>query len=178
MAFSSRRRIQGSASFAELLDSTGRIQIYFNRDEICPGENKSLYNEVYKKLLDIGDIIGIEGKLFTTKVGQQTVKVSNFTILNKSLRPLPIPKIDSEGNIYDAFNDPELRFRQRYVDLIVNPQVRETFFKRSKITTTIRDFLTERGYLEVETPILQPIPGGAAARPINTHHNAHTTKLY
>ena len=172
------RRIQGSASFAELLDSTGRIQIYFNRDEICPGENKSLYNEVYKKLLDIGDIIGIEGKLFTTKVGQQTVKVSNFTILNKSLRPLPIPKIDSEGNIYDAFNDPELRFRQRYVDLIVNPQVRETFFKRSKITTTIRDFLTERGYLEVETPILQPIPGGAAARPFITHHNAHNTKLY
>ena len=172
------RRIQGSASFAELLDSTGRIQIYFNRDEICPGENKSLYNEVYKKLLDIGDIIGIEGKLFTTKVGQQTVKVSNFTILNKSLRPLPIPKTDSEGNIYDAFNDPELRFRQRYVDLIVNPQVRETFFKRSKITTTIRDFLTERGYLEVETPILQPIPGGAAARPFVTHHNAHNTKLY
>ena len=172
------RRIQGSASFAELLDSTGRIQIYFNRDEICPGENKSLYNEVYKKLLDIGDIIGIEGKLFTTKVGQQTVKVSNFTILNKSLRPLPIPKIDSEGNIYDAFNDPELRFRQRYVDLIVNPQVKETFFKRSKITTTIRDFLTERGYLEVETPILQPIPGGAAARPFITHHNAHNTKLY
>ena len=172
------RRIQGSASFAELLDSTGRIQIYFNRDEICPGENKSLYNEVYKKLLDIGDIIGIEGKLFTTKVGQQTVKVSNFTILNKSLRPLPIPKTDSEGNIYDAFNDPELRFRQRYVDLIVNPQVRETFFKRSKITTTIRDFLTERGYLEVETPILQPIPGGAAARPFITHHNAHNTKLY
>ena len=172
------RRIQGSASFAELLDSTGRIQIYFNRDEICPGENKSLYNEVYKKLLDIGDIIGVEGKLFTTKVGQQTVKVSNFTILNKSLRPLPIPKTDSEGNIYDAFNDPELRFRQRYVDLIVNPQVRETFFKRSKITTTIRDFLTERGYLEVETPILQPIPGGAAARPFVTHHNAHNTKLY
>ena len=172
------RRIQGNASFAELLDSTGRIQIYFNRDEICPGENKSLYNEVYKKLLDIGDIIGIEGKLFTTKVGQQTVKVSNFTILNKSLRPLPIPKTDSEGNIYDAFNDPELRFRQRYVDLIVNPQVRETFFKRSKITTTIRDFLTERGYLEVETPILQPIPGGAAARPFITHHNAHNTKLY
>ena len=172
------RRIQGSASFAELLDSTGRIQIYFNRDEICPGENKSLYNEVYKKLLDIGDIIGIEGKLFTTKVGQQTVKVSNFTILNKSLRPLPIAKTDSEGNIYDAFNDPELRFRQRYVDLIVNPQVRETFFKRSLITTTIRDFLIERGYLEVETPILQPIPGGAAARPFITHHNAHNTKLY
>ena len=172
------RRIQGSASFAELLDSTGRIQVYFNRDVICPGENKSMYNDVYKKLLDIGDIVGLEGKLFTTKVGQQTVYVKNFEILNKSLRPLPLPKTDSEGNIYDAFNDPELRYRQRYVDLIVNPNVKETFIKRSKITTTIRDFLTEKGYLEVETPILQPIPGGAAARPFVTHHNAHNTKLY
>ena len=172
------RRIQGSASFAELLDSTGRIQVYFNRDEICPGENKSMYNDVYKKLLDIGDIVGLEGELFTTKVGQQTVNVKNFQILNKSLRPLPLPKTDSEGNIYDAFNDPELRYRQRYVDLIVNPYVKETFIKRSKITTTIRDFLTEKGYLEVETPILQPIPGGAAARPFVTHHNAHNTKLY
>ena len=172
------RRIQGSASFAELLDSTGRIQVYFNRDVICPGENKSMYNDVYKKLLDIGDIVGLEGKLFTTKVGQQTVYVKNFKILNKSLRPLPLPKTDSEGNIYDAFNDPELRYRQRYVDLIVNPNVKETFIKRSKITTTIRDFLTEKGYLEVETPILQPIPGGAAARPFVTHHNAHNTKLY
>ena len=172
------RRIQGSASFAELLDSTGRIQVYFNRDVICPGENKSMYNDVYKKLLDIGDIVGLEGKLFTTKVGQQTVNVKNFKILNKSLRPLPLPKTDSEGNIYDAFNDPELRYRQRYVDLIVNPNVKNTFIKRSKITTTIRDFLTEKGYLEVETPILQPIPGGAAARPFVTHHNAHNTKLY
>ena len=172
------RRIQGSASFAELLDSTGRIQVYFNRDEICPGENKSMYNDVYKKLLDIGDIVGLEGELFTTKVGQQTVNVKNFQILNKSLRPLPLPKTDSEGNIYDAFNDPELRYRQRYVDLIVNPYVKKTFIKRSKITTTIRDFLTEKGYLEVETPILQPIPGGAAARPFVTHHNAHNTKLY
>ena len=172
------RRIQGSASFAELLDSTGRIQVYFNRDEICPGENKSMYNDVYKKLLDIGDIVGLEGELFTTKVGQQTVNVKNFQILNKSLRPLPLPKTDSEGNIYDAFNDPELRYRQRYVDLIVNPDVKKTFIKRSKITTTIRDFLTEKGYLEVETPILQPIPGGAAARPFVTHHNAHNTKLY
>ena len=172
------RRIQGSASFAELLDSTGRIQVYFNRDEICPGENKSMYNDVYKKLLDIGDIVGLEGELFTTKVGQQTVNVKNFQILNKSLRPLPIPKTDSEGNIYDAFNDPELRYRQRYVDLIVNPYVKETFIRRSKIVTTIRDFLTEKGYLEVETPILQPIPGGAAARPFVTHHNAHNTKLY
>ena len=172
------RRIQGSASFGELLDSTGRIQVYFNRDEICPGENKSMYNDVYKKLLDIGDIVGLEGELFTTKVGQQTVNVKNFQILNKSLRPLPLPKTDSEGNIYDAFNDPELRYRQRYVDLIVNPEVKKTFIKRSKITTTIRDFLTEKGYLEVETPILQPIPGGAAARPFVTHHNAHNTKLY
>ena len=172
------RRIQGSASFAELQDSTGRIQIYFNRDEICKGDDKSQYNEVYKKLLDIGDIIGIEGKLFTTKVGQETVQVSSFTILNKSLRPLPLPKIDSEGNIYDAFNDSELRYRQRYVDLIVNPNVKNTFIKRSKITSIIREFLTEKGYLEVETPILQPIPGGAAARPFVTHHNALNTKLY
>ena len=172
------RRIQGSASFAELQDSTGRIQIYFNRDEICKGDDKSQYNDVYKKLLDIGDIIGIEGKLFTTKVGQETVQVSSFTILNKSLRPLPLPKIDGEGNIYDAFNDSELRYRQRYVDLIVNPNVKNTFIKRSKITSIIREFLTEKGYLEVETPILQPIPGGAAARPFVTHHNALNTKLY
>jgi len=172
------RRIQGSASFAELLDSTGRIQLYFNRDEICPGEDKTLYNEVYKKLLDIGDIIGVEGSLFTTQVGQQTVKVTKFTVLNKSLRPLPLPKTDAEGNLYDAFNDPELRYRQRYVDLIVNPQVKNTFLQRSKITTTIREFLTQKGYLEVETPILQPIPGGAAARPFVTHHNALNTKLY
>ena len=172
------RRIQGSASFAELQDSTGRIQIYFNRDEICKGDDKSQYNEVYKKLLDIGDIIGIEGKLFTTKVGQETVQVSSFTILNKSLRPLPLPKIDGKGNIYDAFNDSELRYRQRYVDLIVNPNVKNTFIKRSKITSIIREFLTEKGYLEVETPILQPIPGGAAARPFVTHHNALNTKLY
>ena len=172
------RRIQGSASFAELQDSTGRIQIYFNRDEICKGDDKSQYNEVYKKLLDIGDIIGLEGKLFTTKVGQKTVQVSSFRILNKSLRPLPLPKIDGEGNIYDAFNDSELRYRQRYVDLIVNPNVKNTFIKRSKITTIIREFLNEKGYLEVETPILQPIPGGAAARPFITHHNALNTKLY
>ena len=137
------RRIQGKASFAELLDSSGRIQIYLNRDEICLGEDKTLYNQVYKKLLDIGDIIGIEGTLFTTMVGQQTVKVTGFKVLNKTLRPLPLPKTDVEGNSYDEFNDPELRYRQRYVDLIVNPSVKNTFLQRSKITTTIRDFLTE-----------------------------------
>ena len=172
------RRIQGKASFAEVMDSSGRIQVYFNRDEICPGEDKTLYNEVYKKLLDIGDIIGVEGTLFTTMVGEQTVKVTGFTVLNKALRPLPLPKTDAEGNSYDEFNDPELRYRQRYVDLIVNPSVKNTFIQRSKITTTIRDFLTEKEYLEVETPILQPIPGGATARPFVTHHNALNTPLY
>jgi len=172
------RRIQGKASFAELQDSQGKIQIYFNRDEICPTEDKTLYNEVYKKLLDIGDIIGIEGTLFTTRVGEQTVNVTKFTLLNKTLRPLPLPKTDADGNSYDQFNDPELRYRQRYVDLIVNPQVKNTFIQRSQITTTIRNFLTEKGYLEVETPILQPIPGGAAARPFVTHHNALNIPLY
>ena len=165
------RRIQGKASFAEVQDSKGRIQVYFNRDEICPKEDKTFYNEVYKKLLDIGDIIGIEGTLFTTMVGAQTVKVTMFTLLNKSLRPLPLPKTDAEGNTYDRFNDAELRYRMRYVDLIVNPEVKSTFLKRSKIITTIRNFLSDKGYLEVETPILQPIPGGAAARPFKTRHN-------
>jgi len=172
------RRIQGKASFAELQDSEGRIQVYFNRDEICAGEDKSLYNEVYKKLLDIGDIIGIEGELFTTKVGEKTVMVKNFSLLSKALRPLPLPKKDADGNIYDEFNDPELRYRQRYVDLVVNPKVKETFIKRTKITNSIREFYNERGYLEVETPILQPIPGGAAARPFLTHHNALNIPLY
>ncbi|VAW12249.1 Lysyl-tRNA synthetase (class II) [hydrothermal vent metagenome] len=172
------RRIQGKASFAELQDSEGRIQVYFNRDEICAGEDKTLYNDVYKKLLDIGDIIGIEGKLFTTQVGEKTVMVKNFTILCKTLRPLPLPKKDSDGNVYDEFNDPELRYRQRYVDLIVNPSVKKTFIKRTKITNSIRQFYNDRGYLEVETPILQPIPGGAAARPFLTHHNALNIPLY
>jgi len=172
------RRIQGKASFAELQDSKGKIQVYFNRDEICTSEDKTLYNEVYKKLLDIGDIIGIVGTLFTTMVGEQTVKVTHFTLLNKTLRPLPLPKTDADGNIYDEFNDPELRYRQRYVDLIVNPQVKNTFLQRSKITNTIRDFLIKKDYLEVETPILQPIPGGAAARPFVTHHNALNMPLY
>lgn len=172
------RRIQGKASFAELQDSEGRIQVYFNRDEICPGEDKTLYNDVYKKLLDIGDIIGIEGELFTTQVGEKTVMVKNFTLLSKSLRPLPLPKKDAEGNLFDEFNDPEQRYRQRYVDLVVNPKVKETFIKRTKITNSIREFYNDRGYLEVETPILQPIPGGAAARPFLTHHNALNIPLY
>ncbi|RNC92760.1 MAG: lysine--tRNA ligase [Allomuricauda sp.] len=172
------RRIQGKASFAELQDSEGRIQVYFNRDEICPGEDKTLYNEVYKKLLDIGDIIGVEGELFITQVGEKTVMVKSFSVLSKSLRPLPLPKVDADGNTYDEFNDPELRYRQRYVDLVVNPKVKETFIKRTKITNSIREFYNERGYLEVETPILQPIPGGAAARPFLTHHNALNIPLY
>ena len=172
------RRIQGKASFAELQDSQGRIQVYFNRDEICTSEDKTLYNEVYKKLLDIGDIIGIKGKLFTTQVGEKTVMVKEFEILNKTLRPLPLPKTDAEGNVYDEFNDPELRYRQRYVDLIVNPKAKETFVKRTKITNSIRTFFNEKEYLEVETPVLQPIPGGAAARPFITHHNALNMPLY
>ena len=172
------RRIQGNASFAELQDSKGKIQLYFNRDEICPGQDKVMYNELYKKLLDIGDIIGVEGNLFETKVGEKTVLVKNFKLLSKSLRPLPLPKEDSEGNLYDEFNDPELRYRQRYVDLIVNSEVKETFIKRTQITNSIREFLNKREYLEVETPILQPIPGGATARPFLTHHNALNIPLY
>ena len=172
------RRIQGNASFAELQDSKGRIQLYFNRDEICSGEDKTSYNELYKKLLDIGDIIGVEGELFKTKVGEKTVLVKNFKLLSKSLRPLPLPKEDSDGNIYDEFNDPELRYRQRYVDLIVNSGVKEAFVKRTLITNSIRKFLNKREYLEVETPILQPIPGGAIARPFLTHHNALNIPLY
>ena len=172
------RRIQGKASFAELQDSEGRIQVYFNRDEICTGEDKTLYNEIYKKLLDIGDIIGVKGTLFTTQVGEKTVMVKEFVILSKSLRPLPLPKKDAEGHVFDEFNDPEQRYRQRYVDLVVNPKVKETFVKRTKITNSIRNFFNEKGYLEVETPILQPIPGGAAARPFMTHHNALNIPLY
>ena len=172
------RRIQGNASFAEIQDSKGRIQVYFNRDEICKGDDKTKYNIVYKKLLDIGDIIGIEGKLFKTKVGETTVYVSDFKLLNKSLRPLPLPKIDSEGNEYDSFTDLEQRYRQRYVDLIVNSDVKNTFINRTKILNSIRNFLNERDYLEVETPILQPIPGGASARPFITHHNALNIPLY
>jgi lysyl-tRNA synthetase class 2 len=172
------RRIQGKASFAELQDSTGKIQVYFNRDEICTGEDKTLYNDVYKHLLDIGDIIGIEGELFTTQVGEMTVLVKNFTLLTKTLRPLPQAKTDENGVVHDAFNDPELRYRQRYVDLIVNPQVKETFVKRTKMYTAMRQFFNDAGYIEVETPVLQAIPGGAAARPFITHHNALDIPLY
>ena len=171
------RRIMGKASFAELQDHTGRIQIYVNRDEICPDEDKTMYNEVFKKLLDIGDIIGIKGFAFFTQMGELTVHVKEFTVLNKSLRPLPIVK-EKDGKTYDAFTDPEQRYRQRYVDLIVNPQVKDVFVKRTKIYNTMRQMFNEYGYHEVETPILQPIPGGAAARPFITHHNALNMPLY
>lgn len=172
------RRIQGKASFAELQDSEGRIQVYFNRDEICPDEDKTLYNEVYKHLLDIGDIIGVEGELFKTQVGEMTVMVKNFTLLTKTLRPLPQPRTDENGVVHDAFNDPELRYRQRYVDLTVNPHVKEIFVKRTKLFNAMRGFFNDAGYFEVETPILQAIPGGASARPFITHHNALDIPLY
>jgi lysyl-tRNA synthetase class 2 len=172
------RRIQGKASFAELQDSKGRIQVYFNRDEICPGEDKVLYNEVYKKLLDIGDFIGVEGELFTTKVGEKTVLVKSFKLLSKALKPLPLPKTDSEGNTFDEFNNPELRYRQRYADLVVNPKVKEVFIKRTKLFTAMRTFFNNSGYFEVETPILQSTPGGAAARPFKTHHNSLDIPMY
>ena len=172
------RRIQGKASFAELQDGEGRIQVYFNRDEICTGEDKTLYNEVYKKLLDIGDFIGIEGELFTTQVGEKTIKVLDFQLLSKSLKPLPLPKKDREGNEYDGFHDAEQRYRQRYADLAVNSNVKEIFKKRSALFTAMRDFFNAEGYMEVETPILQSIPGGAAARPFITHHNALDIPLY
>jgi len=172
------RRIQGNASFAELQDSEGRIQVYFNRDEICPGEDKSKYNEIYKKLLDIGDFIGIEGELFKTKVGEKTIKVKDFTLLSKALKPLPLPKTDAEGNTHDEFNDPEMRYRQRYADLIVNPHVKDVFIKRTKLFNAMRQFFNNSGYFEVETPILQSIPGGAAARPFQTHHNSLDIPMY
>ncbi len=172
------QRIMGKASFAEIQDSTGRIQVYFNRDEICPGEDKTLYNEVFKKLLDLGDFIGIKGYLFTTQVGEISVHVQEFTLLSKSLKPLPVTRTDNEGKVFDAVSDPEFRYRQRYVDLVVNPHVKETFIKRTKAMSSMRNFFNDKGYMEVETPILQPIPGGAAARPFMTHHNALDMPLY
>lgn len=171
-------RIQGKASFASLQDSEGRVQLYFNRDEICPGEDKTLYNEVFKKLLDLGDFIGVEGTLFTTQVGEKTILVKNFILLSKVLRPLPMPKVDADGNVYDAFTDPEMRYRMRYVDMVVNPHVKEVFLKRTKLFNAMRQFFNDAGYLEVETPVLQSIPGGASARPFITHHNALDIPLY
>jgi lysyl-tRNA synthetase class 2 len=173
-----RRKIQGKASFGDLQDSTGRIQLYFNRDEICEGEDKSMYNDVFKKMLHLGDFIGVKGTLFKTQVGEISVMVKEFTMLSKSLKPLPLPKTDSEGVVHDAFTDPEQRHRQRYVDLVVNPHVKETFMKRAKLFAAMREFFNKAGYMEVETPVLQPIPGGAAARPFVTHHNALDVPLY
>lgn len=172
------RRIMGKASFAELKDASGRMQIYLNRDDLSVGEDTTIYNTVFKKLLDMGDIIGIRGEVFKTQVGEVSVNVKELTVLSKSLKPLPVVKTDAEGKVHDAFSDAEQRYRQRYVDLIVNDHVKETFIKRTKITNSMREFFNERGYLEVETPILQPIPGGAAARPFMTHHNALDIPLY
>lgn len=172
------KRIMGKASFAELADSSGKIQLYINRDEICQGEDKVLYNDVFKKLLDIGDFIGVKGYVFRTQVGEISVHVKELVVLAKSLRPLPIVKTDADGNVYDAFSSPELRYRQRYVDLVVNSEVKDVFIKRTKIMNSLREFFNDHGYLEVETPILQSIPGGASARPFITHHNALDIPLY
>jgi lysyl-tRNA synthetase, class II len=171
-------RDMGKACFAVIQDAKGRIQLYVRRDDICPGEDKSLYDLVFKKMLDIGDIIGAKGYVFTTKTGETSVHVQEFKLLSKSLRPLPIVKKDADGNVHDAFSDPELRYRQRYVDLIVNSDVKEAFIKRTKLTNSIRSFLNEKGYMEVETPILQPLYGGAAARPFKTHHNTLDMTLF
>src|SRR4030042_3073711 len=172
-----RKRIMGSASFAEIQDEKGRIQIYLRRDDICQGEDKTWYNSVFKKLLDIGDFIGVKGFVFITQMGEISIHVNEIKLLGKSLKPLPIVK-EKDGNIYDAVTDPEFRYRQRYVDLVVNPGVREVFIKRTKIINSLRELFNSRGYLEVETPVLQPIPGGAAARPFTTHHNALDVTLY
>ncbi len=172
------QRIMGKASFAEIQDASGRIQVYFNRDEICPGEDKTLYNDVFKKLLDLGDFIGIKGQVFKTQVGEISVNVTEFSLLSKSLRPLPLPKTDAAGVVHDAFTDPELRYRQRYVDMVVNRQVKDVFIKRTKLFNAMREFFNREGYMEVETPILQAIPGGASARPFITHHNALDIPLY
>jgi lysyl-tRNA synthetase, class II len=171
------RRIMGNASFAEIMDSSGRIQIYVRRDDICPGEDKTMYNTVFKHLLDIGDIIGVKGKVFKTQMGEITVHVNEFTLLCKSVRPLPVVK-EKDGIFFDVVTDPEMRYRQRYVDLIVNPGVRDVFRKRTQIIQSMRELFNSQGYLEVETPILQPIPGGAAARPFITHHNTLDIPLY
>lgn len=171
-------RVMGKASFAELQDSSGRIQLYISRDDIAPGEDKTLYNEVFKKLLDIGDFIGVKGFAFLTKTGELTVHVTELKVLSKALKPLPVVKRDEEGHIYDAFTDAEQRYRQRYVDLTVNPEVRDIFIKRSRIISAMRRFFDQQGWLEVETPVLQPIHGGAAARPFNTHHNTLDMPLY
>lgn len=173
-----RKKVQGKAAFTEVQDSEGRIQVYFNRDEICPGEDKSAYNDVFKKLLDLGDIIGVEGELFITQVGEKTILVKNFKLLSKALKPLPLPKTDADGNSYDEFNDPEMRYRQRYADLAVNPHVKTVFVKRTKLFNAMRNFFNDAGYFEVETPVLQPIAGGAAARPFVTHHNSLDIPLY
>jgi lysyl-tRNA synthetase class 2 len=172
------RRIMGKASFVELQDSEGKIQLYLNRDEICPEEDKTMYNQVFKKLLDIGDIIGVSGSVFITQVGEISILVKSLTVLSKSLRPLPLPKTDTDGNVFDAFTDPEKRYRQRYVDLVVNPHVKEAFIKRTVLTNSMRQYLNSKEYLEVETPILQPLYGGAAARPFKTHHNTLDMDLY
>ena len=171
-------RDQGKACFAELQDSEGRIQLYLNRDMMCPDEDKTLYNQVFKKLTDLGDFIGIEGELFTTQVGAKCIRVNQYTFLSKTLRPLPLPKTDEDGNVFDAFTDAELRYRMRYVDLVVNPQVKAVFQKRNKLFTAMRNFFNDAGYMEVETPVLQSIPGGAAARPFITHHNSLDIPLY
>jgi len=171
------KRIMGNASFADLQDEKGRIQLYLKRDDICPGEDKTLYNIVFKKLLDIGDIIGVKGFVFVTQTGELSIHVKEFKLLSKSLRPLPIVK-EKDGKIYDAVTDPEFRYRQRYVDLIINPKVKDVFIKRTKIINSLRELFNSRGYLEVETPILQPIPGGASARPFITHHNTLDIPLY
>ena len=173
-----RRKIQGKASFGYIQDVKGKIQIYLNRDIICPDEDKSMYNDVFKKWLDLGDILGIEGKVFKTRVGEISVNVEKIHLLSKSLKPLPQPKVDADGITHDAFNDPELRYRRRYVDLLVNDYVKETFLKRSKVINSMRKFLSKKDYVEVETPILQSIPGGAAAKPFVTHHNALDVPLY
>jgi lysyl-tRNA synthetase class 2 len=172
------RRIMGSAAFAELQDSSGRIQVYLKRDDLCPDEDKTLYNTVFKKLLDLGDFIGIKGYVFTTQTGEISVHVTEFTLLSKSLKPLPVVKRDEEGNIYDGFTDPELRYRQRYVDLTVNPDFKQIFINRSKVISAMRNYFDQQGWMEVETPILQAIHGGAAARPFETHHNTLDMPLY